>query len=397
MNIPIAITITINIILLTALGFLSKKYKRSEKSAPGKLSVLIEKTRDLEQEVYRQSVIISDYKERLQLNPKVNEFKNEPVHQNDNEDELNAAISEKQKLEAEKEAFKQKTQKLWEQSIAVYKEKDRIDSLRKFIESKHNHLTQSIGYAQRIQRALLPTDELLNTLLPDFFILYRPRDIVSGDFYWIKQLGSKIVLIAADCTGHGVPGAFMSLLGISHLNEIVSLYKEISAASVLEIMREKIKATFNDVNGNIRITDGMDMVVCIFDPATKTLEFSGANNNILIARSDKTLIELKGTRNPVSYFLKEKPFENQVINLEPNEYVFLFSDGYFDQFGEKAKDKIKRSQFKKIIEGCILDNLPLKEYNDRLVSFLEDWQGNENQIDDIMVFGVNFYTNDLIQ
>lgn len=348
---------------------------------------------DLNQEVIRQSVILDDYKDRLKFitltnAPKISTYNNAP-----SQDTVQNMLTDKQQLEKEKEQFKQKNQKLWEQSLAVYKEKERIDSIRKYVESQHTNLTHSINYALRIQEALLPSEELLKQILPHHFIFYRPRDIVSGDFYWTKQIKNKTIIIVADCTGHGVPGAFMSLLGISYLNEISSSIKEISAAQILEELREKIKLAFKQDNGSKTINDGMDMVVCILDHENMNLEFSGANNGIFIA-SNKKLTEIKGTRNPVSSYRKEKPFENHIIKLQQNDSIFMYSDGYFDQFGGSHKQKITRARFNKILTECISKGASMPEIKNELVNFLDKWQGEEIQIDDILIFGVTCFTDE---
>jgi serine phosphatase RsbU (regulator of sigma subunit) len=299
-------------------------------------------------------------------------------------------VSEKQQLEKEKELFKQKNQKLWEQSMAVYKEKERIDATRKYIESRHANLTQSINYALRIQQALLPSEDLLKQFFPNHFILYRPRNIVSGDFYWTKQINNKTIVAVSDCTGHGVPGAFMSLLGIAFLNEIASKHAVLSASQILEEMRIKVKDAFEQKKGTLTINDGMDMVVCIFDKETHQLEFSGANNGIFIARNDKTIEEVKGTRNPISSFQREVPFKNHTIKLEVNDAVFMYSDGYFDQFGGPKNQKLSKNRFIDTLSESINKSRQMPDIKKDLENFLDDWQGNKNQIDDILVFGAIF-------
>lgn len=347
---------------------------------------------DLNNEVRRQSVIIDDYKKRLQFNTTNNVSKISNYVDVTNKETFQSIITDKQQLEKEKELFKQKNKKLWEQSLAVYKEKERIDSIRKYVESRHSDLTKSINYALRIQEALLPSEELLKQLFPNHFILYRPRNIVSGDFYWTKQVNNKTILAIADCTGHGVPGAFMSLLGISFLNEIASKNIELSAAQILEDMRVKVKGAFRQDNKNLNIQDGMDMVVCIIDNDTKELEFSGANNGIFIAKNDLSIMEIKGIRNPISEYPKEKPFENHKIKLQANDKVFMYSDGYFDQFGGQNKQKITKKRFIKLLEESQNKGLNIQETKEQMEHFIDNWQGEETQVDDILVFGITLFT-----
>jgi serine phosphatase RsbU (regulator of sigma subunit) len=343
---------------------------------------------DLTNEVRRESIIIDDYKKKLQFNSTSNVSKISSYNNAPNQEIVQNMITDKQQLEKETELFKQKNQKLWEQSLAVYKEKERIDSIRKYIESRHSDLTKSINYAQRIQEALLPSEELLKQLFPKHFILYRPRNIVSGDFYWTKQVNNKTILAIADCTGHGVPGAFMSLLGISFLNEIASTDNILTAAQILEEMRTKVKNAFHQDKNNKTIQDGMDMVVCIINNDTNELQFSGANNGIFIVKNDNSIIEIKGIRNPISEYPKEKPFENHKIKLQANDKVFMYSDGYFDQFGGPKKTKITKKRFVKLLEESQNKKLTLQETKKELEHFIDNWQGEENQVDDILVCGI---------
>lgn len=380
-----------NIIILWSYKALSKGFslKLQKHTATYKT-----KSDDLNNELKRQLVIIDDYKRRLQFNTtanvsKISSYGNEP-----NQETVQSIITNKQQLEKEKELFKQKNQKLWEQSLAVYKEKERIDSIRKYIESKHTDLTKSIIYAKRIQEALLPSDELFKQIFPDYFIFFRPRNIVSGDFYWIRQVNNKTILAIADCTGHGVPGAFMSVLGISFLNEITSKHSVLSAAQILEELRVKIKRAFQQDNGNKNIQDGMDMVICIMDHDTKELEFSGANNGIFIAKNDNSIMEIKGIRNPISNYPKEKPFENHTVKLQANDTVFMYSDGYFDQFGGPNNQKITKTRFVKLITEFKTRGLSMNETKNEMEQFLDKWKGEKMQIDDILVFGVTFFTNE---
>lgn len=391
-TIIISISTLLNIALLIAFWRRHIIPRNTKNKMQALVNTLKIRITELDSEVSRQAYIINDYKSKLQFTNQSTEKRSISTFAPEaNTEKMQDILGDKQMLEKEKEAFKLKNQKLWEQSLAVYKEKERIDAIRKYIESQHTNLTHSINYALRIQEALLPSNELLKQIFPSHFILYRPRDIVSGDFYWIKQIKNRTVFIAADCTGHGVPGAFMSLLGISFLNEIASTETELSAAQILEEMRYKIKAVFQKDDGNITIQDGMDMATCIVNHETKELEFSGANNGIFIAKNNGSLMEIKGTRNPISHYRKEIPFVNHLIQLETNDSIFMYSDGYFDQFGGNNKQKITKSRFASILKECKHKNIPMSGYKKELELFLDDWQDNEIQIDDILVFGVTCF------
>lgn len=348
---------------------------------------------DLYREVNRQSIVIDDYKKRLQFNvtdemPKLANGKGAVDFKLNN-----SVVKDHMQLEREKELFKQKNQKLWEQSIAVYKEKEKVDAIRKYIEVRHESLTDSINYALRIQEALLPTVKYLDKVIPNHFVLYHPLDIVSGDFYWVREIDNKIFTIVADCTGHGVPGAFMSLLGISFLNELLGKDSILSAAQILERMRIKVKSVFRQDDDDYSVQDGMDMVVCIANKDTQELQFAGANNGIFIAREDQSITHIKGTRNPISVYQKEIPFENHSIILQANDIVYMYSDGYFDQFGGPNNKKLTKKRFVNLLTTCHEKKLSLSEIQIELQNFLENWQGEEIQIDDVLLMGVNFFAD----
>lgn len=391
-----AITAIVFFILLSINGV---RYYRINKLYRGKQQELEKKAKkikiSLESEIKRQQYIIEKYKEQLKL--KKSEDKNQKISkQTENqqqaipEHEVKDVVAEKVQLEREREKFKEKNKKLWEQSIAIHKEKERIDILRKRIEAKHKEITDSINYAQRIQTALLPPNTYMNEILKNYFILYKPRNIVSGDFYWAKQTGNRIFVVAADCTGHGVPGAFVSMLGISFLNEILAVNKSIKANEVLEKMRDMVKISLRQTNKRNSIPDGMDMVLCIIDTETDTLEFSGANNGIFMLREGE-ITEYKGVRNPIAVYRKEKPFLNHTIKLKKGDKIFLFSDGFVDQFGGDRGRKIRKRTFIEIIQQCSSENIPISQYDIHLNKFLEEWMGDKyEQIDDILVIGIEY-------
>lgn len=206
-----------------------------------------------------------------------------------------------------------------------------IENQKEKIEKTHSEITASINYASRIQGAMLPSCENLKDLFSEYFIIYKPKDIVSGDFYWIRKINKYIVFAAADCTGHGVPGAFVSMLGISLLNEIIPKKEVTKPNEVLEILRENIKIQLQQTEEDYTSRDGMDIALCIFDTTTNILQYAGANNGIYIVnQATGETNHQKPTKNPIGIYVKERPFANSEIEYQKDDVIYLFSDGYHD-------------------------------------------------------------------
>lgn len=258
------------------------------------------------------------------------------------------------------------------------------------IDTKNHKLTDSIRYARRIQNALLPKQQILASDFSDYFVLNKPKDIVSGDFFWIKKQGQRTYIAVADCTGHGVPGAMMSMLGISALNDIISMLHAPSPAEVLEKLRDRIKDELDQTSNSSNTKDGMDMAMCVFDSETKQMEFAGANNPAYLVSSQELSV-IKPTRNPISFFVKEKEFENKKLELNTGDWLYLFSDGYADQFGGETGFKYTLKQFKQII----LQNATQKGETQKanLEAELKTWKNGREQVDDILVLGLRVGDN----
>lgn len=277
----------------------------------------------------------------------------------------------------------------------LYEKNNKIEHQKDVIEEQNENIKDSIIYAQRIQQAVLPPKDFLNDYFTNHFVLFKPRDIVSGDYYWAKKKNNKLIFTVADCTGHGVPGAFMSLLGISFLNEIIThLYEEeIEAAIILSILREKIKVSLKQTGKSNENKDGMDMALCVIDKDKNTLSFAGANNPLIIVRDGK-LIEHKADRMPVGiYFKEDEGFTNNIIEIKPKDKFYLFSDGYVDQFGGEKGRKFMSKRFKKLLLD--LDKEPLTNQKEILDNTIEEWinyqkDGKNWQIDDIIVMGLEY-------
>lgn len=264
---------------------------------------------------------------------------------------------------------------------------DEIDFKNKLVEEKNKNITDSINYAKRIQTALLASESLLQKNLPSFFILYKPKDIVSGDFYWAHQLENKEFLICTgDCTGHGVPGAFMSLLGITSLNEIVIEKNLSQPATILDLLRDKLIKVLNPEDSELQSYEGMDCSLCKYNFETKKLEIAAANNSVWQISEDKQFTEHKADKQPVGFHPEPKPFISQTIKLKNNDTIYTFTDGFADQFGGPKGKKFKKKQLQKLLIS--IAHLPLDQQKEELSKVLGEWQGNLEQIDDILIIGI---------
>jgi len=318
---------------------------------------------------------------------------------------------QKKKLEEEvkrqTKEIREKNEEITIQNSVLIQQKEEIQTQRDQIEEQHKiaiaqrdlialhkkEIEDSIIYAKNIQTAALPENKLIQLLFNEFFILFMPRDIVSGDFYWASQKKGKIIAVAADCTGHGVPGAFMSMLGISFLNKIVNEKEILEPNIILDSLRANIvKALKQSVDGVTK--DGMDISVCVIDNKKQTLEFASANNSMYMIRNNE-LTEIEADSMPVAIYDNMKPFNKIVINIEPDDVFYMFSDGYADQFGGPKSKKFKYSNLKKLF--LKIHKMPMQEQkkylNDTIVkwmNFPDKYTGEDKhfQIDDILIFGI---------
>jgi serine phosphatase RsbU (regulator of sigma subunit) len=270
-------------------------------------------------------------------------------------------------------------------------QKQEIARQKDIVEDQKASITDSIRYAKRIQSAMLPPGELVNEAIPDSFILYLPRDIVSGDFYWMKKLDStRVLACVADCTGHGVPGAFMSMLGMSLLSDIINrnlgqiLDGSFSSGKILESMRERIKESLRQTGKEGESRDGMDMALCIINTDSGKIMYSGAINSLYHV-TEGVLTEIKATRNPVGIYPNEMSFIDNEVTVPQGTMVYMFSDGYFDQIGADG-GKFLSKNFKKLLAGA--SHLPAADIKTMLVEKHLEWRKDEEQVDDILVMGI---------
>lgn len=287
-------------------------------------------------------------------------------------------------LTNQKNEILQKNKVITSQMDEIEAQRDEIIKQKNIIELKNKNLTDSINYAQRIQGVLLSKSMVIPKPIDDAFIYYQPKDIVSGDFYYIKELENCVVVSIADCTGHGVPGAFMSMLGMTLLNEIFLHSQPANAAAVLEELRIKVKEALNQTIFKTETKDGMDIALCIIDKYSNRVQYAGAYHPLILIRNGE-LIEYKATRNPVGVHIKEFPFENNEIEYQIGDIFYAFSDGFSDQVGGLGKQKFKVSEFKKLLKE--IHDYPLKKQHLYLEEMNKSWRMGIDQTDDILVVG----------
>jgi serine phosphatase RsbU (regulator of sigma subunit) len=258
---------------------------------------------------------------------------------------------------------------------------------REIIQQKNNDISSSIAYARRIQNAILPPEEVLRKELGDMFVLYRPKDVLCGDYYWAETRGDYTFIAVADSTGHGVPGALLSLMGHNLLNQAIRERHLSRPAAILDFLNVSIQQTLNQYKEAGELHDGMDIALCVFEKKSRTVMFSGAINPLYIVRNGE-LIQVKGNRFSIgSYFdFKLRPFDHQEIELLPGDMIYLFTDGYPDQFGGSFDRKLSYRHFRDLLIS--ISHLPAIEQREKLTQNITNWMGEGSQTDDICVLGL---------
>lgn len=283
--------------------------------------------------------------------------------------------------------------KLEEKNRTISLQKDEIEEQKNLAEAQRDqiayqkkHITDSIMYAKRIQTALIPSLELFSDKL-EHFVLYKPLDIVSGDFYWVSSQGSRQVIIVADCTGHGVPGAFMSMLGVTLLNEIVNSKHILMPDQIIEHLRQGVIKSLNQVADEDSIKDGMDISVCVVDFSENTLLWAGANNPLYLVRGGE-LVHYRADKMPASIHYRMLPFTLHKIDLIKGDLFYIFSDGFADQFGGPAQKKFMSMQLKETLVA--IAGQPMLKQGEKLNEIFEGWRGESPQVDDVTFIGVRY-------
>ncbi len=280
--------------------------------------------------------------------------------------------------------IEQQKEEIISQNEELQIQKEEISRQRDIANTQKQEILASIKYAQKIQKAIVPSQKLRNKILPHNFLLFRPRDIVSGDFYWLKKIKNLTIVAVADCTGHGVPGAFMSMLGYSFLNEIVTKFSLDKPGEILNRLRKKVKNALHQFGEIDEPKDGMDLAFYIFNTDNFNLSYAGAYNPLWIVR-DRKMFELKANRQPIGAHFIEEDFITKKIQLQKNDCLYTFSDGFPDQFGGKERKKYMIKKLKKFI--VFISNKNMNEQKKLLIEELENWMGDNEQVDDIILLG----------
>jgi serine phosphatase RsbU (regulator of sigma subunit)/HAMP domain-containing protein len=276
--------------------------------------------------------------------------------------------------------------KVMERTEEVVRQKSEIENKNEELEILYKQVTDSIHYAKRIQEAILPPSALIDQILPNSFVLFKPKDIVSGDFYWIEKKNGLTYFAAVDCTGHGVPGAFMSLVGHNILKDIISNTNVIKPSEILDKLREGVINTLHVSNSGTQFKDGMDITLCCINFDTLELQYAAAYNPLCIVR-DGELIIYNANKFPIGAFIGEKEnFDNITIQLQKNDQLYIYSDGYADQFGGPNGKKFMVGNFRKLLVQ--LANKPITEQMGFLKTTLDNWQGDLEQVDDVLIIGL---------
>ena len=309
-----------------------------------------------------------------------------------------------------------RNEEIMQQKEEIEVQRNQVMSQKNIIEEQQTNILDSIHYACRIQEAILPQEETIQEFFQDnLFVLFKPRDIVSGDFYWLGKKGNKKIVVAADCTGHGVPGAFMSMLGTAFLNEIVaSSDSSLKSSDILNQLREYVIVSLRQTGKSGEQKDGMDISLFMYDEETKILDFAGANNPLLIVRKKDVyqeiqeserikvqdfisesdtqefkVIQISGDKMPIGIYSEQKPFESISIPIQKGDAIYTFSDGYQDQFGGEKNKKFMIKRLKQLLVD--MNSLSMNNQKQVLDKTILDWikQGDTEQVDDVLVIGLH--------
>lgn len=268
-------------------------------------------------------------------------------------------------------------------NLTIREQKREVENQKIIVENKNKEITDSIIYAQRIQKAIIPSDEKLIEIFKEIFVLYKPKDIVAGDFYWIEKKNDRTFIASVDCTGHGVPGAMVSVVGFNGLNYAVNELNLTSPSEILDALNLFVEKSFG--KGKEEISDGMDITLCSFDFKNNILEFAGANNPVWFVQNNE-LKNIPGDKQPVGKFRDRIPFNCHSVKIYQGDIFYLFTDGFADQFGGPKGKKFKYSRLREILVN--IQSLSLPEQEKILEKEFHKWKGNLEQVDDILFIGI---------
>ena len=310
-------------------------------------------------------------------------------------------FEQKEEITAQRDEIAEQKEEIEAQRDEIMAQRDHIEEQRDYIEAQNKEIQSSISYARRIQRSLLTPSEIISRIFPDHFLLYKPRNIVSGDYYWVGQFGDNKVCIVADCTGHGVPGGFMSVLGMSNLNHIVG--QDVTPDMILNRLREEIilnlrqsadaPTALQDSNGAKLLTDntdrsrdGMDVAAYVVNERLMKLSYAGANNPLVLIRDNEVQV-FKADKMPVGIYARLDPFHCTTIDIQRGDCIYTFSDGFQDQFGYESGKKFMSKRLRELL--LEIHQRPMAEQKSMLNLVYEEWRGPiENQTDDVVIMGV---------
>jgi serine phosphatase RsbU (regulator of sigma subunit) len=262
---------------------------------------------------------------------------------------------------------------------------DKIEKQKVELESRDKNMTDSLIYAQRIQEALLPSEAYFRNHFEDAFILFKPKDIVSGDFYWIGEKGDKVFIVAADCTGHGVPGALMSMIGMEIIEKTIEVDNIETPSQILAVLNRGLEKTFSrEKNIGTIIRDGMDIGLCVINKNKKKIEYAGAFFPLYLIR-DNSLIEIKSDKIIIGMNPEGKSYSDHELDLMEDDILYIFSDGYVDQFGGSENKKFMYRRFRYLL--LTIHRFPVDDQKSILDENIKTWMGRTEQVDDIMVIG----------
>jgi|GEM_PF-5307597 len=335
-----------------------------------------------------KSIILTAYSDFEILKEAINTvgvycFHNKPFEPESLEQIMHNAVSLYQ-LEIEKDIVDKEIREL-NQNLEL-KVNERTEELHKqydIIKKQNDEITDSIVYAKRIQKAILPPNRIIKEYLKDYFIFYKPKDVVAGDFYWIESKGNKVLFASGDCTGHGVPGALVSVICNNALNRSVREYGLTNPGEILDKTREIVIQEFGKSDEEVQ--DGMDIALCCWEG--HNLQYAGANNPLWIIRNGE-IIETKADKQPIGKFDNLHPYTTHSFELLKGDSIYIFSDGYVDQFGGPKGKKFKANAFRKLLLS--IQNKSMNEQNLIIQDVFEKWKGEIEQLDDICIIGVKF-------
>lgn len=399
---PIIVVILLVLNLLVFIGFYWNKVRSNKATTSRSVHSDIQNISPEKDQLHESIAKLTNEKEKFEAEKIKIEEKNKKVwamneavyKEKKKVDELNEKLQvEKEKLATEKKKVEDKVKKLWDQSMAIHKEKERINELKVVIEKKHTEIIDSVNYAKRIQEAILPNVREITQHIPRSFIYFKPRDIVSGDFYWFSRKDDKSVIAAIDCTGHGVPGAFMSMIGNTLLNEIVNERGVTDPALILNNLNFEVNRSLKQTQQDSESRDGMDGAICCLESTVTEngvqdiqLRYAGANRPLYLIRNG-ILEETKANKFSIGglEYDASKSYTTHSFSLQKGDTVYIFTDGFPDQFGVNGK-KLMTKKFKEILLS--IQDKTMEEQKEFLRSHIENWKGDTEQTDDLLVIGI---------